>query len=90
MLGDQEFTSEKLIYPEHKYNSEQSPTCVYMPSRPMILKILRACMGVEQVEELWFNRDYAAPIWTHLVNESVGADLAPTLVIELNVVYPNK
>jgi hypothetical protein len=56
MLGDQEFTPENLIYPEYKYSKEMSPLCVYIPSKQLLLKILRACMGVEEVKELWFNR----------------------------------
>jgi len=58
MLGDKEFTAEKLIYPAYKYNKEWSPTCVYIPSKQMLLKIIRACMGVLKVEDLWFNRQH--------------------------------
>jgi len=60
MLGDQVFTPDKLIYPDYKYHASKSrsPTCIYMPSRPLLLKILRACMGVNEVEELWFNRKW--------------------------------
>ena len=56
LLGDEELTAEKLIYSAHKYKQGTYPRCIYMPTRPMMLKIIRACMGCLSVDELWFNR----------------------------------
>lgn len=56
LLGDEEITAEKLIYAPHKYIKGTYPKCIYMPSRPMLLKIMRACMGCMSANELWFNR----------------------------------
>ena len=56
ILGNEEFTADNLIYPEYKYRKDECPACIYVPSRPLLLKILRACMGCSSSKDLWFNK----------------------------------
>ena len=39
------FTVEHLVYPQSRYNDEYSPMIIYLPSKPMMVKIMRACIG---------------------------------------------
>jgi len=34
-----------------------SPRLIYMPRKELIFKMMRACIGVEDETELWFNRN---------------------------------
>lgn len=43
------------VYPEFRYKKGFSPYCIYIPTKEMMLKIMRACIGVKKKEDLWIN-----------------------------------
>ena len=46
---------DKLVYPEFRYIKGQVPYCIYIPRKEIMLKLMRACIGVTREEDLWFN-----------------------------------
>ena len=46
---------EDLVYPESRISFPISPGLVFYPRKEVMLKLMRACIGVEEEEELWFN-----------------------------------
>jgi len=42
-------TQEDLVYREDRYIYGNSPNMLYFPSRKLLFKIMRACIGVERV-----------------------------------------
>lgn len=47
-----------LVYPEGKIqNPSESPSTLYFPRKEIMLKMMRACIGVKSPQELWFNND---------------------------------
>ena len=48
---------EKYIYPESRYKEGQSPRTIFLPTRHIFFKMIRACMGCESPEDLWFNKE---------------------------------
>lgn len=51
------FTVEDMVYPKSRYFDEYSPMIIYIPSKPMMVKIMRACMGCQSPADLWINND---------------------------------
>ena len=55
----QEFKMPKsvndMVYPPHFFNPQYSPNCIYIPTRVMMFKIMRACVEVKDPGELWIN-----------------------------------
>lgn len=49
------FSIDKNIYPDSRYCAEHSPMIIYVPSRVIMIKLMRACMGCDKPEDLWFN-----------------------------------
>ena len=47
------FTDGALIYNRKRNCEDFSPMCVYIPSRDLIFKMMRACIGCEKIEDLW-------------------------------------
>ena len=46
-----------LIVDESRMNMDHcSPYCLYIPSRQILLKLMRACIDVKIESDLWFNR----------------------------------
>lgn len=45
-----------LVYPDSRYHPDRSPSMIYMPSRSVIIKLIRACLCVKDEEDLWFNK----------------------------------
>ena len=43
-----------LTYHESRFMDDNSPKCLYLPSRFVMFKIMRACVDVTKVDELWF------------------------------------
>ena len=44
------------VYGETRYIKGFSPYCIYIPTKDVMFKLMRACVGVKHVEDLWFNR----------------------------------
>ena len=43
-----------LMYAEERYTSEYSPSCIYIPNKEIMLKLMRACIEVNHVKDIWF------------------------------------
>ena len=52
---DQEFLKNKedLVYAPSRYVAEHSPIVIYLPNKSVMVKIMRACLGVNDLDELW-------------------------------------
>ena len=58
LLENQENSdSTILIYERERYFEKESPKPIYIPSRKLMLKIMRACIGVHDEKDLWFNKN---------------------------------
>ena len=47
-----------LVYSKSRYNADQSPNCIYFPSRYLMFKMMRACVDVNKKEDLWYGIFY--------------------------------
>ena len=46
------------VYAEPRMtDSTCSPLCVYVPTTQLMFKLIRACIGVESVKDLWFMKN---------------------------------
>ena len=45
--------ADDQIYPESRFDSGTSPTVIYIPSRDVMSKMMRACIGVTDPKDLW-------------------------------------
>lgn len=45
-----------LVYPKSKYVLEGSPKCSYIPTKAVMFKMMRACVEVQAIEDIWFYR----------------------------------
>ena len=43
------------VYPEFRYVNGNAPHSIYIPRKEIMLKIMRACIGVKKPEDLWIN-----------------------------------
>jgi len=43
-----------FVYADTRYCKEHSPHCIYIPSKKLMLKIMRACIGIKNAKDLWF------------------------------------
>ena len=41
------------VYPDSRYNTGDSPKCIFIPCKEVMLKLMRACIHVKKVHELW-------------------------------------
>ena len=48
-------TYEDRVYDESRFIEDFSPTVCFLPGKSDLFKIMRACIGIEQVEMLWYN-----------------------------------
>jgi hypothetical protein len=44
----------KMLYPESEFLDDAAPKMYYFPSRVVMFNILRACLGCEKKEDLWY------------------------------------
>jgi len=44
---------EDRVYPNSRYVKGNSPYCIYIPCKEVMLKLMRACVQVKDPEELW-------------------------------------
>jgi hypothetical protein len=42
-----------LVYPEWRYKLGYSPPMIYIPSKIVLFKLMRACLGVETPDQFW-------------------------------------
>ena len=45
----------ELVYDESYYKEEYSPRIIYLPSKLVMIKMMRACIGVDKPQNLWIN-----------------------------------
>ena len=45
-----------LVYSMSRYVKGESPKCIYFPSRKLMFKMMRACIGITKEDDLWFNQ----------------------------------
>jgi len=41
------------VYPDTRYTPGNSPYCIYIPCKEVMLKLMRACIKVKHAEHLW-------------------------------------
>ena len=46
---------EDLVYAKQRYNKDYSPACLYLPKKEIMLKMMRACIGVKKRSEFWLS-----------------------------------
>ena len=44
-----------LVYPAYRYVDEMSPMRIYIPSRYVMLKLIKGCLDCNTIDELWIN-----------------------------------
>jgi len=42
------------VYQKSRYVPENSPSVIYIPTRVVMIKMMRACLGVTDPSQLWF------------------------------------
>lgn len=47
---------DDFVYPINKLVYSLSPTTIFIPSKKIMFKLMRACLGVYEPEDLWFNK----------------------------------
>ena len=47
----------KLIYAQDRYHEDNSPSQVFIPAKEVLLKMMKACIGVENIYEVWIYDD---------------------------------
>lgn len=46
--------AQDLVYEPSRYCKEHSPLHLYVPKKEVMLKIMRACIGVNKITDFWF------------------------------------
>lgn len=46
----------RLNYPENRLIKGQSPIQIFIPSKEIMIKLMRACICVEKVDDLWISK----------------------------------
>ena len=46
---------DDLLYAPTRYKYQVSPSTIFLPSRKVLLKIMRACIDIEDEADLWYN-----------------------------------
>jgi hypothetical protein len=47
--------ADDLAYERKRYIQDNSPYCIYLPSKEIMFKLMRACIKCEEISELWIN-----------------------------------
>ena len=45
---------EDIVYSRERYNADDSPAFTFLPKKLLMLKMIRACVDVQDPSELWF------------------------------------
>ena len=53
-------TVNDRVYPDQRYTPGNSPYCLYIPVKEMMLKLMRACVEVKKPSDLWIMRNCPA------------------------------
>lgn len=49
---------DDLVYPEKRYVEGMCPLMMYIPGKYLMFKMMRACLGCKNENDLWFNREW--------------------------------
>lgn len=49
--------ADDKVYPEGRYTAGNSPYCIYIPNKEVMLKLMRACIKVKTEEDLWIMKN---------------------------------
>ena len=52
-----------MVYPKERYNEGNSPYTIYIPSKDIMFKLMRACIHAEDPTDLWFWNHKKDRIW---------------------------
>lgn len=47
--------ANSLVYHRQRFTPDHSPLQIFIPRRELLLKMMRACLGIKTEAELWFN-----------------------------------
>jgi len=48
-------SKDTLVYPERRMSANDSPPMIFIPNMQIMFKLMRACIGVKDPKDLWFN-----------------------------------
>jgi hypothetical protein len=43
------------VYKDARYTPDHSPSVIYIPTKTLMIKMMRACIAVDDPADLWFN-----------------------------------
>ena len=49
--------SSHFMYPEERTVGVDSPMMIYFPNKALMFKIMRACIGINKIEDLWISNN---------------------------------
>ena len=64
-----------LVYHEKRYNPDESPKHVYVPTKELMFKMIRASIGITDIHDLWFNESLECHSHFHDTHPDVNEDL---------------
>lgn len=56
LIGTEKILLDKFVYPDVWYESQWSPQMIYLPTRIIMMKMMRGCMGCDSKSDLWVFR----------------------------------
>ena len=54
ILGNNEIVIKDLVYPDCRFNVDYSPRTIFMPTKQVMFKMIRACLGCDGPQDLWY------------------------------------
>jgi hypothetical protein len=54
--------THNLVYHTARYLNDSSPMCVYIPSKEILFKMMKACIGVDKPQDLWIYNEEITPL----------------------------
>lgn len=48
---------DDLVYAKTRYIPNFAPFCIYIPKTELMFKMMRACIGIKDPKDLWFNQE---------------------------------
>ena len=54
---------DELVYRSDRYVEEYSPKVLYIPSKLILFKLMRACIGITKKDQLWFRHTEKNKSW---------------------------
>lgn len=67
-INDVEADPYKLVYNSARYVHNMSPLCLYLPRKEILFKLMRACLGVRVMKDIWYERGHGLESLLNSVN----------------------